>query len=130
MNLTKALLVFLGSVSLCIGIAGIFIPGLPTTPFLLLTAGLYVRSSDRLYERLISDRYVGHYISDYRKRKGMTLKSKIISISVMWVMITVSCTFFLELLPGRILVVMLGLTGTFVMSFVVPTVNKTENIDN
>ena len=49
MNLIKVLLIVLGTLSLCVGIIGIVVPGLPTTPFVLLTAGLYIKSSDKLY---------------------------------------------------------------------------------
>ena len=83
MFLWKPVLVFLGTLSLIAGIAGIFVPGLPVTPFLLLTAGLYVRSSQKLYDRLISNRFVGSYISDYRKNNGMTLKSKLLAVAMM-----------------------------------------------
>ena len=61
----KTILIILGTVSLILGVTGIFIPGLPTTPFLLLTAGLYLRSSKKLYKRLISNQYIGCYIDNY-----------------------------------------------------------------
>ena len=54
MNLFKVILIALGTLSLCIGIIGIIVPGLPTTPFILLTAGLYINSSDRSYQKLIT----------------------------------------------------------------------------
>ncbi len=59
MSFLKSILILLGTLSLCIGVIGIVVPGLPTTPFLLLTAGLYIKSSDKLYTKLISNRLVG-----------------------------------------------------------------------
>ena len=62
----KFLLIFLGTISLILGITGIFVPGMPTTPFLLLTAGCYVKSSDKLYNYLIKNKLIGTYISDFQ----------------------------------------------------------------
>ena len=128
MFIWKPVLIFLGTLSLIAGIAGIFIPGLPVTPFLLLTAGLYVRSSQKLYDRLISNRFVGSYISDYRKNNGMTLKSKLLAVAMMSLMITVSCIFLIDMLSTRLLIIALGIIGAVVMIFIVPTVKKSPEI--
>ena len=64
----KVLLIILGTIFLGLGILGIFIPGLPTTPFLLLTAALYLRSSQRLYQKLISNKILGKYIQNYTEK--------------------------------------------------------------
>jgi len=117
----KLIFIFLGSISLVIGIIGIVVPGLPTTPFLLLTAGLYVKSSDRLYNKLISNRFLGPYIQDYQRNKGMNWRKKIIAIGTMWVMILVSCIFFIDSGSIRLIVVLVGVVGTLVMGILVPT---------
>jgi uncharacterized membrane protein YbaN (DUF454 family) len=70
MNLLKIVLILLGTLSLVIGVTGVFIPGLPTTPFLLLTAGLYVRSSEKLYQSLITNRYFGTFIREFRRTRA------------------------------------------------------------
>lgn len=124
MNLIKAILIILGTLSFCIGVIGIVVPGLPTTPFLLLTAGLYVRSSERLYSKLISNRFLGSYILAFSRKKGMTIKAKYVAILTMWTMIAISCVFFIQLLPAQLAVVTIGIIGTFVMGFIVPTINK------
>jgi uncharacterized membrane protein YbaN (DUF454 family) len=124
MNILKTLMVIGGTISLAIGVIGIFIPGLPTTPFLLLTAALYIRSSDRLYEKLLKTRIIGEYIREYREAEGMTLKQKISSISLMWTMILASSFFFIGSKIIIILVIILGLIGTYVMGWIVPTVKK------
>ena len=64
-NLIKIVFIVLGTLSLGIGIIGIVVPGLPTTPFILLTAGLYIKSSDRLYQKLINSRFIGPYINNF-----------------------------------------------------------------
>ncbi|MBE6275057.1 MAG: DUF454 domain-containing protein [Bacteroides sp.] len=81
----KYLLIILGSFSLALGIIGIFLPLLPTTPFLLLSAALYVRSSEKLYLWLINQKYLGTYIRNFREHKAIPLRAKIISVSLTWI---------------------------------------------
>ena len=81
----KYLLIFLGSLSLALGVIGIILPVLPTTPFLLLAAALYVRSSEKLYQWLINQKYLGTYIRNFREHKAIPLHAKIISISMIWI---------------------------------------------
>lgn len=126
MTFFKTILIFLGTVSLCIGAIGVFIPGLPTTPFLLLTAGLYIRSSEKLYRTLITNKYIGSYISEYQLNKGMTISAKLYAICTMWLMITVSCLFFITPLSVKLLISALGIIGTIIMGFIIPTVNKSK----
>jgi uncharacterized protein len=119
----KALLILLGTISLMLGILGIFVPGLPTTPFLLLTALLYMKSSNRLYNWLIKNRFLGKYIINYQRRKGMTKKQKIYSISLMWIMIIISAGFLVHPIVVKIIIASAGIIGTIVMGFVVPLAN-------
>ena len=119
----KYLLIALGTVSLGIGITGIFVPGLPVTPFVLLTAGLYARSSGRLYKWLIANRYVGPYISKFQRDRGMTVRSKLIAITIMWLMILMSVIYLLESGTSDTIVILVGIAGTIVMGFIVPNVS-------
>jgi len=121
MTLKKIILVFLGTVSLVIGVIAVFIPGLPTTPFLLLTAGLYMKSSEKLYKKLISNKYLGPYILEFQSNKGMTRRTKLHAIGTMWVMIAISCVFFTRSFSIILLVISIGIIGTIVMGFIVPT---------
>lgn len=123
MNLVKILLVTGGTLSLVIGAIGIVVPGLPTTAFLLLAAWLYLKSSDRLYRKLLSNKYLGPYIREFQKNKGMTKRNKVHAIGTMWVMITLSCVFFIESLTVILFVIGLGIVGTVVMGFIVRTVD-------
>lgn len=118
----KIILIILGTLFLGLGILGIFIPGLPTTPFLLLTAALYLRSSDRLYKKLISNKIIGKYIKNYVQKRGMTIRIKVHAIGIMWLMISISTIFLIEIIWVKILVLTLGIIGTIVMGFVVKTV--------
>lgn len=89
----KTIYIILGSISLGLGILGIFLPLLPTTPFLLLTAALYFKGSPRLYQWLISHKRFGPYILNYRENKAITVTTKIISVSMLWITILI-CIFF------------------------------------
>ena len=80
----KILLAILGSVSLALGIMGVFLPVLPTTPFLLLSAALYMRSSHRLYEWLMSHKHLGPYIKNFREHKALPLRVKVVSVTMVW----------------------------------------------
>lgn len=74
----------IGTVSLVLGVIGVFLPMWPTTPFLLLTAACYIRSSERLYLWLIEHRHLGPYVRDYMSGKGIPLRAKRVSLSLMW----------------------------------------------
>lgn len=117
----KILYTTLGFISLGIGCVGIVVRGLPTTPFVLLAASLFAKSSERWYNWLISNRLFGKFIEDFAREKGMSLKIKIISISMMWAMITISAMTFKSLHMKLFLLVM-GVIGTIVMGFVVKTI--------
>lgn len=81
----KILYIVLGTITLVLGIIGIFLPLLPTTPFLLLSAALYFRSSSRLYEWLLSHKYLGPYIRNFREHKAIPLRAKVVSVSLVWI---------------------------------------------
>ncbi len=92
-SLMKYILAFLGTVSLMLGVLGIFLPVLPTTPFLLLAAALYLRSSRRLYNWLLSHKHLGPYIKNFYEEKAIPLRVKIVSVSLLWITL-LYCAFF------------------------------------
>lgn len=81
----KTLQTVLGIVALTLGILGIFLPLLPTTPFLLLAASLFFRSSPKLYSWLLNHKYLGPYILQFRENKAIPLRGKIVSIALVWI---------------------------------------------
>jgi uncharacterized membrane protein YbaN (DUF454 family) len=83
----KIFLIIVGSVSLVLGVLGIFLPMLPTTPFLLLSAAAWVKASPSLYEWLINHRVLGEYIRNFREHRAIPLRVKIISVSLVWLTI-------------------------------------------
>lgn len=123
----KLIFLTIASVSLALGVVGIFLPVLPTTPLLLLSASLYARSSDRLYQWLITHRVFGDYIRSFREDKAISLKHKIISLSTLWAVMLYSIFFvvnekwYLQLLLASIA---LGVS-IYILSFK----TKKEDID-
>lgn len=126
MSLLKLFYIVAGTASLSLGLIGIVVPGLPTTPFLLLTAALYMRSSDKLYNRLIANKHLGPYILNYRKNKGLTLRSKMYAIVLQWVMITVSIIWGIEQAWAVYVVILAGFIGTSTILFIIPTVKTVK----
>ncbi len=80
-----------GWLSVALGVIGIFLPVLPTTPFLLLAAACFARSSPRFYHWLVDHPRLGPWIRDYLEGNGIPLKGKIYAIGLMWVSIGFSC---------------------------------------
>lgn len=111
----KLLFIFLGSLFLGLGFVGILVPGLPATPFLLLSAGCYVRSSNRLYNWLLNHKIFGKYIKTFREHRALSKSSKIISLVSMWIMICISAFFFIQNIFVRIILFIAGFIGTFVI---------------
>lgn len=119
-QMKRIFLMTLGILSVVLGIVGIFVPGLPTTPFLLLSSWLFYKSSKRLHDRLHRSS-LGKYIRRYESRQGVSLLSKIISIACMWTMICISAFLVIENLHIRLLLLGLGVVGTCSVLLIVPT---------
>ncbi len=126
LNLKKIVFIILGAIFLGLGVVGIFLPVLPTTPFLLLTAYLWAKSSDRLYHWLLINKYFGEYIKRYREGLGIPLKTKILSVSTLWFTIVTSVIFFIPFLAVDILVLVVAVAVTYhILSK--PTYKKSQN---
>jgi uncharacterized membrane protein YbaN (DUF454 family) len=107
------ILIISGFVLTGIGIAGMFLPLLPTTIFLLLAAWCFARSSEKFYKWLHNNRLFGKYLSDYSSGKGMTLRSKVFSISFLWLGLILSGIFATDVLFVRILLLFIGIGVTW-----------------
>lgn len=108
----RILLIICGSISIGLGILGILLPLLPTTPFLLLGAACYLRSSDKLYQWLINNKWLGSYIKNYYEGNGITLKTKIVSISLLWSSISYAAIFLIEIIFVKILFLIIAIGVT------------------
>jgi len=99
----KIALTAAGSISVGLGALGMFLPLLPTTPFLLLAAFCYARSSRRFYRWLMTNRFFGEYIRNYREGRGIPLKEKMLVMAVLWLTIGFSAGFVVSPLWGKLL---------------------------
>ncbi len=115
--LKKWTLIIAGSISLGLGVLGIFLPLLPTTVFLLIAAACYARSSDRLYEWLLSHRLFGSYIRNWREHKAITRRTKITILSVLWGTLAITGFFAVHLLLIRLVLLAVGIgVTTFILN--------------
>ena len=107
----KYLFILSGFLSLIIGIIGIFVPLLPTTPFLLLAAACFLKSSERLYNWLVGHKVFGKYIENYIKYRAVSIKSKMISIVILWIVMFISIsTIDIILIKILLVVIAIGVT--------------------
>jgi len=104
----KYVLIVLGSIALGLGIAGIFLPLLPTTPFLLLAASCYFKSSPKLYDWLMARKHLGGYIRNFRENKAIPLRAKIVSIFLVWITLLYCALFVVSYIALRILFILLA----------------------
>lgn len=101
-------LITAGTLSVGLGILGVFIPVLPTTPFLLLAAACYARSSQKFYDWLLNNKYFGSYIRNYQQRKAVPLKAKVLTIALLWATIVCSVMFAVESFVVRVLLIIIA----------------------
>ena len=106
------LFITLGFITLVLAIIGIFIPLLPTTPFLLLSAALFFRGSQRLYDWLINHKIFGEYIRNFREYKAIPLSTKIFAVVTLWaVMLSTAFIVFDQwLIRGILIAIAVGVT--------------------
>lgn len=108
-TLVKGLFVIVGTLSLGLGVIGVFVPLLPTTPFLLLAAACYAKGSERFYKWLLQNRWFGTYIKNYRNGKGIPLKVKVFTIITLWVTILFSTFMFISDVLIQILLIIIAI---------------------
>lgn len=111
----KALLIFVGWLSVVLGVIGIFLPIMPTTPFLLLAAACFVRTSPKFYQWLVGHPRLGKYLVYYLEGKGIPLKAKIYTIAL--IAISMSVTSYI--VPVTAVKILLPLIGVLVALYIV-----------
>ena len=117
-KLKRQLLIILGTICVATGVIGIFIPILPTTPFLLLAAILYMRSSERFYRWLLNNRLLGTYIKNYLEGRGMPLKVKAMTVSLLWATIGISIGLASPNLTIKVVLIIIAIGVTLHIIFI------------
>lgn len=101
-----------GSISLVLAILGIFLPLLPTTPFLLLTASCYYRGSKKMHDWLMNHKIFGKYITDYIEKKAISSRIKTKAIIVLWITMSITAIFFVNSIWIHILLLIVAIGVT------------------
>ena len=108
----RRILIGAGTLFTGLGIIGIFVPILPTTPFLLLAAACYMRSSERFYRWLINNRILGAYVRNYIEGKGMPVKIKMFTILLLWLTIALTIVFGVQSIVIKIVLICIAVGVT------------------
>ena len=116
----KIILNFVGILAVILGVLGIFLPLLPTTPFLLLASACFVRASPRMHHWLQTNPVFGKYLRDYENGRGIPLRGKIWVLIFMWGSMSYSI-WRTDMLWVRLLIVLIGACVTIYLTRVVPT---------
>jgi uncharacterized protein len=111
----KGLLIFAGVISLGLGVLGTFLPLLPATPFLLLSASCFGRSSPRLHRWLLSHPWFGSYVKNYKDLRAIPLKAKILALAVLWTTMGYTAIFIMD---RKVVVAVLLLIGIAVSAHI------------
>jgi hypothetical protein len=125
-KLKRALYYMAGTISLALGIIGMVFPILPTTPFLLLSAACYVRSSEKAYNWLIHNKVFGKIIRDYLEGKGLPIKVKVITIILLWITIFLSIVFITTFWVQILLLIIASLVSIHI-SLIKPKSQQNKN---
>ncbi len=107
-RIAKALWSAAGTFFLVIGIIGIAVPVLPTTPFLLLAAACYLRGSKRMYDWMMTNRVFGKYLRDYHEGRGVSWRVKASATAFLWIVILTTAIFFTDKLWLRLVLVVVA----------------------
>lgn len=112
-EIKRIALIICGSACVALGIVGMFLPVLPTTPFLLLATVCYARSSQKFYDWLTTNRWCGSYILNYREGRGISLRLKVTTILLLWITISLTAGFAVTLWWGRLILLAVAIGVTF-----------------
>lgn len=115
-----------GFLATSLGVLGIFLPVLPTVPFLLLALACFARSSERFYNWLLEHAHFGPIVQPYINGCGMSRVSKVKAITLLWASIILSAFFLIELVWVRILLLVIACAVTFYL-LSLPTINSENN---
>lgn len=109
----RGLLVVCGTAAAGLGFLGVFVPVLPTTPFLLVAAFCYARSSQRLYDRLLATRGFGPLIREYRDHRTIPTRAKVLAVAMICITIGTTAWFAVPLVPVKVALGVVAVSVSF-----------------
>jgi len=125
----KTLYAALGVLSMAIGIVGIFVPGIPTTEFVIAASYLFARSSPRLEGWLARNRWLGPSLQRFKETRGMPRKAKLLALASMWTGLCVSIYALASVgVAAQMAAALLGVIGTGMILFVVRTTAARQSL--
>lgn len=111
----RIILIILGSLFFLFGSIGIMIPGLPTTPFYILAAFCFLKSSKKLYNKVILNKYFGKKVESFIIHRALSIQTKVYSLLLMWIIISFSCFVCIENYTIKIVILSCGIIGSIVL---------------
>ena len=113
-----------GTIALGLGLIGVVLPGLPTTPFVLLAAACYARASPRLHQRMRENSWIGPMLRDWEANRSLTRRVKTIALVSMAIMVAVSVWTLRSQPALQVLLLVAGASGLWVVGWYIPTRDK------
>ncbi|MGB9664424.1 MAG: YbaN family protein [Ignavibacteria bacterium] len=114
-KLKKYILIFTGLSFVSLGLIGVFVPGLPTTIFMILAAYCFIRTNEKLYNWVVNNKIFGQKVKHFIETKTIPLRGKIHSISAMWLMVILSLLLLKNSIVIKIIVIIAVVIGTIVI---------------
>jgi len=115
LRVVRGLLWLAGSLSLALGLLGVLLPGLPTTPFVLLAAACYAKASPRLHHWMLNHRWIGPMLRDWERDRSLTRRSKVVAVGSMLLMVSLSIWSFRGRVIAQLALMLLGAVGAWVV---------------
>jgi uncharacterized membrane protein YbaN (DUF454 family) len=123
---TRWAFIGLGTASLIVGTIGIFVPGLPTTIFLICAAGAYARGSERLHRWLLTNRWLGHHVRDWYNHRSLPKRTKLIIVACITISSAICGVLIASHLPLQLAVLAVALVGVWYVGVHIPTRRNTN----
>lgn len=115
------MLIAAGMICVGLGALGIVLPGLPTTPFLLLAAYCFARSSEHFHSWLLNHRWFGSYVRNFEEGRGMTRPAKASTLLVLWLSFGITIVFFVPVVWGQVSMLLLAVAvSTYILRLPTP----------
>ena len=111
-RVTRTFLHLVGCLSVALAVLGIFLPVLPTVPFLLLALACFARSSEKFYQWLLNHNHLGPIVRPYLENEGLPPGVKFKAITLLWTSIGISVLFFVSLSWVRVMLLLIALAVT------------------
>ena len=108
----KIFLLTIGFVTMGLGFLGVFLPVLPTTPFLLVSLACFMKSSDRMYQYVMTNKYLAPYVKEYTSSAGIPKRAKIRAILLIWITISFTAFVVIDKVPLRVMLYVIAVSVT------------------